>query len=99
MSQNTPATIDTFRDVREQVNQRLIANGLAARRVPDSSSLEGAGVTQEDIDQLKADLSRLIQLEGKRGFWAGVFVNAIFFVLGLATPALVAVVNAGALPW
>lgn len=99
MSEQTVSTFNDFRIIRESVNKRLMAQGLPAARVPDANALEGAGVTQEDIDRLKADLAQLIQLEGRRSFWSGVWVNAIFFVLGLITPAAITVVNGGMLPW
>jgi len=42
----------------------------------------------ESLASLRKDIEAMIQTEGKRSFWSGVWVNAAFFVLGIATSAV-----------
>jgi hypothetical protein len=38
--------------------------------------------------ELKNDFAEAIRKEGRRSMWSGVFINAVFFVLGLAASAI-----------
>lgn len=80
-----PPDTASFASMRAWVNTRLAAKGLPAAPVTAEvdNALEGAGATPEDIEKLKVDIATLITLEGRRSFWSGVAVNALFFGLGL----------------
>ncbi len=75
--------IETFRELRSWVDERLMAKGLQLNSLPQMRGDEIPVVTRADIERLKADLATLIQVEGQRNFWSGFSVNAFFFVLGL----------------
>jgi hypothetical protein len=42
----------------------------------------------DELRLLKADIELMIKREGRRSFWAGVWTNAVFFVIGLVTSAV-----------
>jgi hypothetical protein len=78
---------ETFRELRTWVDERLIAKGLLSR-APVQTRQEASTVTIAHIEQLKADIATLIKLEGRRNFWSGIAVNAVFFILGLLAGAV-----------
>jgi hypothetical protein len=91
----------TFRELRTWVDERLAAKGLSQtwQRIPQTRGQVPA-VTPSDIEQLKADIAELIRLEGRRSFWAGFAINALFFILGLAVmPLFSAIKSAGLWPF
>jgi hypothetical protein len=45
---------------------------------------EAPRVVTANVDQLIADIETLIRIEGRRNFWSGLAINAVFFILGLA---------------
>jgi hypothetical protein len=73
---------ETFYELRSWVNERLKAKGVLPPSLPQTRG-EPSGITVADLDRLKEDIAALIKLEGRRSFWSGFGVNALFFVLGL----------------
>ena len=87
----------SFRELREWVDARMIAKGLQRYSLPQTRG-EAPAITRTDIDKLKADIATLIQLEGRRSFWSGLVINAVFFILGLVGGIAVDFVKSG-LKW
>jgi len=73
----------SFRELREWVDARMIAKGLQRYFLPQTRG-EAPAITQSDIDKLKADIATLIQLEGRRSFW-GLWVGLLSISLSLAS--------------
>jgi hypothetical protein len=73
-----------FLEVRTWVDERLRRKGLSAGQVFQTRQEAGA-VTLAHIEQLKADIAALIEIEGRKSFWSGLLINAVFFVLGLVS--------------
>jgi hypothetical protein len=98
MSADTQTLEQSFRELRSWVDDRLAAKGLSQRlsRLPQTRG-EASAVTAADIGQLKTDLAELIRLEGRRSFWSGFAVNALFFVLGLGAGTVIDAIKVGRL--
>ena len=95
MTADTQTLEQSFRELRSWVDDRLAAKGLAQRLSrPPQIRGEVSAITAAEISQLKADLAELIRLEGRRSFWSGFAVNALFFFLGLGGGAVIDAVKA-----
>lgn len=84
----------SFHELRAWVDARMSAKGLERYSLPQTRG-EAQAITLSDIDQLKEDIALLIQLEGRRSFWSGLIINAVFFVLGLLAGSAVEFVKTG----
>ncbi len=98
MTADTQTLDQAFHELRSWVEERLAAKGASRRpgRLPQTRS-EVSAVTAADIEQLKADIAVLIRLEGRRSFWSGFGLNALFFVLGLVAAVVIDAMKAGGL--
>jgi hypothetical protein len=77
-----------FRELRAWVDERLRVKGLLASGVPMQTRQEESAVTVEHIERLKADIEKLIKIEGRRNLWSGIAVSTVFFLLGLLAGAV-----------
>ena len=73
-----------FSTLQHWVRELKAKRGLATPDLPATRGRQDV-LSVADINQLKADLSELIQSEGRKSFWFGLITNSVFFALGLVT--------------
>ncbi len=76
----------TFAEMRDLTNAKLVAKGFPPVVITPGAAgtLEGAGVTPEDLEKFQSGLAKLIALESRKAL----LQNTVFFVLGLLLPKL-----------